>query len=47
VRRAIVNAPSPIAPTVSSVPAPTPISPLPTSGATAFAVFDAPAEKAL
>ena len=47
VRRAIVNAPTPIAPIASSTPWLAESDPLPTSGATAFAALDAPAEKAL
>jgi len=47
VRRAIVNAPRPMAAPPSSIPWSIGIAPLPTSGATAFATFDAPAENAM
>ncbi len=45
VRRAMVNAPRPIAPPPSRIAAYNDSDPLPTSGATALATFDAPAEK--
>lgn len=45
VRRAMVNAPSPIASVASTIPAFTPRAPLPTSGATALATLLAPALK--
>ena len=47
VRRAMVNAPRPMAPAPRMTPSPTLRVPFPTSGPTALATFDAPAENAM